>query len=288
MRKAASVEQWRSLEKSPEIKDLNTAIQMIHFASQLLALAGKYYGEPHTDDSNTAFRFSCSNEFFTGVSLGIENPLKTGLHLKNFSFLTLDEKDNVIKEFDLNGKSFHEAFVFLKTNLENRGFDTSILKPEMHYQLDKFNFNPDFIFHMPEKNILDFHISLRNNIQVLAKLFTSVFTLTSDFLIWPHHFDSAVLIYPGADKNSSIGIGLAIADEMIPEPYFYVNPWSKEKINFPETMPTLPGGKWGKGEWKGAYLSLSELLKEPSGNARYQLATSFFSTSIEKSLEFLS
>lgn len=291
MKKAESIEKWKALYNEPDIETLNKDINILHHASQLIALAGHYYGEPKEDDSNTAFRFSCKNECFTGVNIGIEKPLIIGLNLKSFKLLILDENKKPIKKLKLDKCNFQSAFDFIKKSLENHGFNTGVFLPEMHYEIPGFDFNPDYIFKKPSKQSLEFHIALRNNFQVISKLFTSVFTSTSEVLIWPHHFDSAVLIYSGGSnldgKESTVGLGLAIADDVAPEPYFYVNPWAKKGIKYPKQMPELPSGKWGEKDWKGAYLTLSELMKAETGKLRYQRATSFYSSAIETSHKIL-
>lgn len=287
-----SQERWKSLVKPSSINKLNDDINTIHYASQLIAIAGRIYGEPQEDDSHTALTFDCNKETLTGVPLGIEKPIKFGLDLTQFKLFTSENENERTNDFPMAGKNLLTGFHFIEKHLKNAGFDTSFLELSMHYDLPDFNFKPEYIFReiSPVSNIL--HSNLRNNFQVLSHLLTRVFTSVTKILVWPHHFDSGVLIHTGTMRDKqyegSIGLGLAIADEMIYEPYFYVNQWSREGIKYPKKLPSLPAGEWSTGKWKGAYLTLSELLKEKSNEKQFKRAGAFFSSAIEASLGMIS
>lgn len=45
----------------------------------------------------------------------------------------------------------------------------------------------------------------------------------SPIRLWPHHFDMATLISHGGAR--SVGLGLAVADDLVDAPYFYTAPW---------------------------------------------------------------
>lgn len=287
-----SQEKWKSLVKPGSFNVLNNDINTIHYASQLMAIAGRTYGEPADDDSSTALIYDCNKEFLTGVPLGIEKPFTFGLDLTQFSLFVLNDQNERLYNFPMTGKSLLMAFDFISKHLKDAGFDTSILKLSMHYELPGFGFKPEYIFGeiSPESHRL--HSNLRNNFQVLSHMLTHVFTSVSKILVWPHHFDSGVLIHTGLMHNKqhegTIGLGLAIADGMINEPYFYVNQWSAKGIKYPKKLPALPAGEWSYGKWKGAYLTLSELIKEKSNEKQFKRAGAFFSSAIETSLKLIS
>ena len=93
---------------------------------------------------------------------------------------------------------------------------------------------------------------------------------TSPVMLWPHHFDLAMMWLPGekifgqdpADEEQSdkqMNFGFTFGDGGIPEPYFYVTAYP-----LPDGFPglTLPTGTaWHSEGFNGAVLPYRELMK---------------------------
>jgi hypothetical protein len=80
--------------------------------------------------------------------------------------------------------------------------------------------------------------------------------------IWPEHFDAAVELGSEADGRRA-GYGCSPGDELHPEPYCYVTPWTEQ-----------PAGElWNARGFAGAELSYAELLGAGDPGA---LALAFF------------
>jgi len=75
---------------------------------------------------------------------------------------------------------------------------------------------------------------------------------TTEIRIWPHHFDTGMLIDLSAQKDMSIGLGLgyAIAVSLSEVPYYYCYGWGKT-IDYSQ-LSALKNGVWINTNWKGA------------------------------------
>jgi hypothetical protein len=83
--------------------------------------------------------------------------------------------------------------------------------------------------------------------------------------LWPEHFDLSVELGVEAEGKRA-GYGASPGDELHPEPYLYVTPWSEQ-----------PDGElWRSTAFRGAELSYAELLAGDSGERQRELALRFF------------
>ncbi|MDZ7646532.1 MAG: hypothetical protein U5K54_04800 [Cytophagales bacterium] len=101
---------------------------------------------------------------------------------------------------------------------------------------------------------------------VLEKI-KSQFNWASPISVWPHHFDMGLYLPIAREEAGhdiqSIGLGLAIPDAYVPEPYFYVNHWSKEPVTYPETVFLKTAmAYWNTKDSKDWYLPLSTILDQ--------------------------
>ena len=78
---------------------------------------------------------------------------------------------------------------------------------------------------------------------------------TVGIAIWPHHFDvgSFAIAAQDADGNmlNTVGFGLAPADDVIDEYYFYITTWAKAGDIDHSNAPKLPAGSWNHKAWNG-------------------------------------
>jgi len=102
--------------------------------------------------------------------------------------------------------------------------------------------------------------------------------ITSEINIWPHHFDTGVyysITEANGESIQAIGGGLAIADSMIDEPYFYLYGWAKEGTIDYSSAPSNTSGQWLTEGWQGAVLRASDISNIEDTNAFFKEAYEF-------------
>ena len=109
--------------------------------------------------------------------------------------------------------------------------------------------------------------------------------------IWPHHFDTGAVFIISEDENGdasqTIGIGFAIPDSMVDEPYYYLSFWSEKPVKGLNKLPSLDAGKWMLPGWKGAVLKHSDIIKAGSADNQYEYVKSFYISGINILLDRL-
>ncbi|NOR74332.1 MAG: hypothetical protein GQ525_04155 [Draconibacterium sp.] len=117
------------------------------------------------------------------------------------------------------------------------------------------------------------------------------FSNTIPVRIWPHHFDTGSFFT--VEKNSNrkasqtIGLGWAIPDSMVNEPYFYISFWSEKEIKNSSNLANLDFGNWMTPNWNGAILKHSEIINETSAKNQYLRVKQFYINGIEQVLQLL-
>lgn len=272
---------WQLLIHSFDGK-LQEALMQQYHASQYLAMVGKHLVTQMEDDSNTNFSFQPEKRMFVGQELSGGN--KLGLSLDSLDLLLLDSTNQVISMIPLVGKTTSWAFNDMKQILDEQGIDTGNLKNKLHYDLPDHPLNHDADFDATDHASIQELISQRHNANLVLHKIVEKYRETEPIRTWPHHFDTGSLIpvehNDSGQLSMSLGIGWAIPDTMISEPYFYLSFWSEENIPLPAEMPALKNGVWMTPGWKGAVLALSELLGHHSEEQQMAAALSFFNDGI--------
>ena len=130
----------------------------------------------------------------------------------------------------------------------------------------------------------------RTNMSLILDNVRTLFQHTSPIHIWPHHFDSAVLITLDHDKAGqpikTIGVGLAIPDDLCTTPYLYISHWTRENITTNKPLFKLPdGAHWTQGERPIALLSISQIALLKGTAEQKTLISHFLISGINASLD---
>lgn len=250
---------WKKIEKI-DIEDLNTEMTLHHHAVQFIALAGKYLLPEKEDDSHTNMYWSRALNSYMGHEL--PQYRRVAIRLPDLSLCIFDDKDYIVHALEISGYTRMDLHEWLTKALEANLVSTENLGLEMHYEIPDQARYEHAPFEKPNPEASAIISKLRSNAREFLTGFSKEFPEASSVRIWPHHFDTGCLIpyYDGDKMVSSIGLGLAMADEMVGEPYFYVNHWMDKP---PDKYPKLkiPGkGKWIINQWKGSVLPISQLF----------------------------
>jgi len=239
--------------------ELKSASEVLHHAGQYITMAANHFIPKKEDDSHTNADWYHKKNWLIGNA--IESPygkIHVALDYPLLMLIVCDDNFKPIAEIELSGKTKLEGFNWLNNQLWKHGLEVGHFESDLHYSI------PDHpVFHGAkfEMSIPKHFFELanyRSNGHALLRKVSERFVDKSDLKIWPHHFDEGILITlkkEGEESIAMISMGLSIADQYYPCPYFYVNPWKKDGIEYSD-YPKLPsGGKWHTSEWTGQVLS---------------------------------
>lgn len=256
---------------------------------QFIGLSGRHLIPEDKNKSNINLEFLPLEKIFIGKPL--PQGLQIAFHPESHALQIRGSKLEIIKEISLEGQTFMNAFQALKTELDELKVDVSDLTTEQPYELPSDSLNDGKYFFTDETALIEENIRFRQNARLVLREIASEYNDTDPVRIWPHHFDTGSIIHFEKDQNGetikSIGIGFAIPDEMVPEPYFYLSYWSKNSTSSLEIPQNLPAGKWMMPEWDGAVLPVSEIARIKSANEQFDLVKAFFEAGIKKSIALL-
>ncbi|WP_350285159.1 hypothetical protein [uncultured Croceitalea sp.] len=230
-------------------------ISQLHFAAQYLATAAKSFLVAKDDDSHTNIGFSIASKRLQTRSL-TDNGLLLSLNLMDFS---LEWNSQKTEPLVLNDKTHSDVTDWLRR--------TSVLlefkKPyqfDLHYELP-FAIEDTFIFKSLQNEALEDFFTTRSIAQKAIQSFLEEESLVSEIRIWPHHFDLGAFATI-SDTKKSVGVGLAVADTVVPQTYFYISGYQNNAPIDPTRLDTLTLGKWKNNTFKGGVLSAQKVTEK--------------------------
>ena len=194
--------------------------------------------------------------------------------------------DQLEREFaDQVMKENQQVFEQLKLNLSDLNVDVSKFNSELHYELPAHELDNNAAFSVGDKNFIQENIIYRNNAEIVLTNIASSFKKSDPVRIWPHHFDTGSFI-PMAHNadggvSKSIGLGWAIPDDMVNEPYYYLSYWSESPIEDFNKLPAPKTGEWIKSGWSGGIVRNSDIIKISSAVGQQEFVESFFDSGIK-------
>jgi len=262
---------------------LNDIIQQQHHAIQIIAMAGKHLLPQQEDDSNTNMFYDTKKQMIIGNEL--PGGYYLALRLTDMYLVALDKHLQVVKKFALEGKSKKILFKKTKEMLWAVRINTIPLKNELHYEIPVHALDKNGVFTFDDDRDYLEVAAYRNNAEVILNEIAEEFHLKGDIRVWPHHFDSGSFIPISFNKKGeltkSIGIGFAIPDSMVNEPYFYLSFWSTRSYKGLEHPQPLLIGNWMMPKWNGGVLKLSDIMKAKSAVVQRQIAHDFFASGLK-------
>ena len=238
----------------------------LHYAVQPIANCGEKYALPKDDFSHTSLSYNPDTGSFQGAYLG-ESKKYVGLDIGSFSLFIAGQGGGRISEKSLFGLTLQEGFNWLSGELQKSGFpDAEIKFPEY----------PEFPEHPLKTNSVKFSDAVRKEIALLHGYYRASYFLLKKFMqsqeiqetiiVWPHHFDMAVLkkLTKDGEEGLSVGIGFSPGDEHYNEPYWYISPWPYPK-DISVLQPLSPPGFWHTKGFISCVLKSSSISGAPQG-----------------------
>lgn len=258
--------------------DFNKEEINLHRAIQLLSLTGVNVQKPLPDDSqNTSIWNEKTNTILGRVFELNQNKYQLGIRFNPFELVLLDGNSSVVEFIDIGGLDKPALYSIWEDWLGKIGFKGNLITT-LHYDLPENDAYHRNNFDGLTQEFVKSWTKLRSLANHTMDQLNSVSGIKSEINIWPHHFDTGVF-YSIKEVNDettqAIGAGLAIADSMVNEPYFYLYGWSKDGDLDYHNTPKLPIGEWLTGEWQGAVLKASEITSENETNEFFETSYNF-------------
>lgn len=288
---ALSKIEWLDLQIE-DPTELEPSIRYLHRAIQFLAAAGQSLLPPQPDDSHTALTWSTHLQSMISPWLRLDIEFRLALNYEKFELVVLDQNDQPLDMVPLTGQTQAQVLGYLKQITQKYGGDPDRFQPISHYQLPLHELDQKGVFQIIDPEHHREMIRYRTNMTRILEKVCTYFEHTSTVQVWPHHFDSAVLVRVGSNEteqaSKTIGIGFAIPDESCSAPYFYINHWAKNTLPTPESLPKLPGGGvWIPGKHPFAALSMTEVVKRSTADQQKRQIAHFIEEGINASLEMI-
>lgn len=231
-----------------------TTINYLHAASQYLAAAALQFVDKKEDDSHSNLEWDIEERVFRTRPMGPKGH-QLELWVDDFTLAWAEIED---LEFDLSGSTHGACLDWLNDTLQQLDFGAE-LDFNFHYDLPYHSWSKDQRYPLPDEDLAESlaeHADLRSwASEVMADLLSE-----EEIRVWPHHFDTGALIEVsknGADVTASIGLGLAIPDELSDLPYAYVSGWRKAgELNLQAAENNL--GEWNKNGFTGAIMPMDD------------------------------
>ncbi|HEC41303.1 MAG TPA: hypothetical protein ENI20_00555 [Bacteroides sp.] len=280
---------WNRLTQDFD-EGLNETLQQQFHAAQFIALVGKHLIPQREDDSNTNLQYQAPGERFVGNK--IPGGFRIALHLHELKLQILDVNDKVAAVIPLIGRTKTEIFGILKQQLEDSGVDVSSLTSKMHYEVPEHKLDSDASFSLNAEKHIKENIYYRGNAEIILNTAAAKFPKAEPVRIWPHHFDTGSFVplemNEAGGVSRSMGLGWAIPDTMVDEPYYYLSYWSEVPVENFNSLPDPDTGKWMRTGWNGGILRISEILKATTAEEQLAMVESFFNSGIKILFEHIS
>ncbi len=235
--------------------------QRLHHLSQLIAKANRTFLPAKEDDSHTNLYVDGIGHRISGRWIATAENKKRflTLHLANFRFEWLDETLQTLQVIDTYHKTLEAVEQAMCNGLSDVGLEAEGFLEALHFAIPAYDFADEPIA-VPNAAACQQWLHYRSLANEMCAALGGYLQIPSEARLWPHHFDTG--FYGVVNDIMGIGFGLAMKDDMVGAPYFYMTgyPVSGELVY--HNMPALHVGQWITDEvWKGAVLSLSELNK---------------------------
>lgn len=284
-------EKWQPLTHT-ETAELNEASTQLHHASQFVAVFGNSLLPKAADDSQSSMVWLPGLKALAGQEINLKRRIRMALLYESFELQLINENDEALGVFPLSGQTKTTALSFVRTQARSFGKKADDIQPISHFELPRHGLDEGAPFIMANPAHFQELARYRHNAQLALTKIAEAFEYASAVATWPHHFDTGSLIPVKFDDQSNpvktVGIGLAPADGMVGEFYFYVNHWQKQGKADYNTLPSLPAGaEWHTTGWKGAILPVSAVVRKKTAAEQAELVGDFLSSAVDASFGIL-
>lgn len=269
---------WQLLGAFPPAR-FAAAREQAHWAVQVLSAAGETFAPHVSDTSHTAMHWDAALAALVGRPLG---GARLALRPADLALLAIGQGSRPEAGWALAGRTLAEALAWAARVLarEGRG-ERALVRPD--YELPPHPIATGGRFERAPG--LDELARWYANADAELRRLAGGTPGAGEVLCWPHHFDIASLVTLEADAAGealrSVGVGLSPGDELVPEPYWYVN---HDPQGEGEELPALAAGEWLRdGAWTGAVLRGGELVAAGGAASQQRRLAAFLASAVPAS-----
>ncbi|THD68937.1 hypothetical protein E7Z59_00985 [Robertkochia marina] len=233
---------------------LNSHQGKLHHLAQFVAAFGASYLVPQEDHSEQSMSWNIAESALQ--SQKVDN---TRISLEYPQLMLYIIHDNERHAFDPLGAARGDIESWVRETLSSIGMDPG-----------KYSLDLGFTISTPEDSFISLdtddekillQLTEERNIaqKALEAIKTNSEMASSEIAVWPHHFDTGMLLYKNEKKDQGYSLGYAPADEVSDVPYFYASHWPEDLLTNKE-MPALKHGFWHRESWKGAKIPVDRAL----------------------------
>lgn len=250
----------------------------LHFLSQIIAKANRSYVPTKPDDSHTNLYYDTLAGRIVGrwINNGKDQLLLT-LNLATLELEWLNSHRKPLMTIGMLGKTMSQVEDEMDPRLGELGLQPQGFKDPLHFDIPEYPFANEPITAIDRLH-LDAWMDFRQLANRLSYLVLGDIQIVGEVRIWPHHFDTGTYVEIG-DKLG-LGFGLAMKDEMVEEPYFYMAGRAIHGSLKYTDLPEFEAGKWIiNGKWNGSVLPISA-LSNGSFSENRQIIVDYLSKSV--------
>ena len=248
----------------------NQADQLYHFLSQPIAKINRAFVPSKEDDSHTNLYFDPATQRIMGRWIPHQpGDICFAINITTMQYEWIDRSLKLIKTISAVGQGLRNTEDHIISSLVELGLSPEAFRERLHYNIPDYGFHEQDIS-LPQKGGRIEWIHYRSLANLACTQFLTFFQTKAEVRIWPHHFDTGVYFQP--TSSLGLGLGLAMQDEMIRAPYFYMSGYLKaNKLNY-RNLPDLGIGRWiVLPSWQGAVLPLDDLQKFTYGDQQHHV-----------------
>lgn len=229
--------------------------RQLHWLCQIIAKANRAYVPAKEDDSHTNLYFDPVGNRIVGRWVETSGGrFLLALNLSDLHFEWLDDRQRRQKAVSVPGKDGRSLERDVARFFATAGLDEELFFRPLHYDIPDYGFQAGGIAEFSEEG-LDRWAFFRQLANTACDSFLGFLQARGETRLWPHHFDTGV--YAPAHDNLGIGLGLAMEDPLVGQPYFYLAGYPAQGSIQYTGLPHLSEGRWETGnQWQGAVLPL--------------------------------
>jgi hypothetical protein len=277
---------WKKLS-IPFNPAIHEALLQQHHAAQFLTMASSTFVPEKEDDRHNSLAYETTLNSLITLPFNGDSGMRLGLRLTDLSILFVDMEGHVVQTMRLDNRSKAEVFDALIKTMVDLDIPAEKIEENLHYSIPDQPLDNGDRFSIRDQPAFYENVVYRHNAEVALNRVTTRYKNASEPRVWPHHFDTGGLIPLSYDDQNrlsrSIGIGFAIPDSMVSEPYFYLSYWSADPLEKIDNLTPFSGqGIWKTPNWQGAVLPLSNLYRMQDSKDQLNAVNRFFDEGISR------